>query len=71
MSNSHIEIYQLDNGNTELNVQLDNNTVWLNLNQLVTLFQRNKSVISRHISNIFKEKETMTKVIVNLINKRN
>ncbi len=57
MSNSHIEIYQVENGNTEISVKLENETVWLNLNQMVDLFLRDKSVISRHISNIFKEGE--------------
>ncbi len=57
MSNSHIEIYQVENGNTEISVRLENETVWLSLNQMVDLFLRDKSVISRHISNIFKEGE--------------
>jgi prophage maintenance system killer protein len=57
MDNSQIEIYQLKNGKTEINVQLEKETVWLNLNQMVDLFDRDKSVISRHIRNIFKEKE--------------
>ena len=57
MKDSQIEIYQLENGKTEINVQFDKESVWLNLNQLVDLFDRDKSVISRHISNIFKEQE--------------
>ncbi len=57
MKDSQIEIYQLENGKTEINVQLDSESVWLNLNQMVNLFDRDKSVISRHISNIFKENE--------------
>ena len=57
MSNSHIEMYQVENGNTEISVRLENETVWLSLNQMVDLFLRDKSVISRHISNIFKEGE--------------
>ena len=57
MNNSQIKIYQLENGKTEINVQLDKESVWLNLNQMVDLFDRDKSVISRHISNIFKENE--------------
>ncbi len=57
MNNSQIEIYQLKNGKTEIKVQLDKESVWLNLNQMVDLFDRDKSVISRHISNVFKEKE--------------
>ena len=57
MNNSNIEIYLSEDGQTELNVQLDRETVWLNLNQIVKLFERDKSVVSRHISNIFKENE--------------
>jgi prophage maintenance system killer protein len=57
MNSSNIEIYQLEDGKTEINVQLDKDTVWLNLSQMVDLFERDKSVISRHINNVFKEKE--------------
>jgi prophage maintenance system killer protein len=57
MNKSNITIYQSEDGHTQLNVQLDKDTVWLNLNQMVELFERDKSVISRHIGNIFKEKE--------------
>ena len=57
MNSSNIEIYQLEDGKTEINVQLDNETIWLNLSQMVDLFERDKSVISRHINNVFKEKE--------------
>ncbi|MRT91334.1 virulence RhuM family protein [Ancylomarina sp. 16SWW S1-10-2] len=57
MNDSNIEIYQLEDGKTDINVQLDKETVWLNLNQMVGLFERDKSVISRHITNIFKEDE--------------
>ncbi len=56
MENSNIRIYQLEDGKTEINVQLDNETVWLNLNQIVELFERDKSVISRHISNSSRRK---------------
>jgi prophage maintenance system killer protein len=64
MGNSNIRIYQLEDGKTEINVQLDNETVWLNLNQMVELFERDKSVISRHISNVFKEKELQRDSVV-------
>ena len=57
MNDSQIEIYQLENGKTEINVHLEKESVWLSLNQMVDLFERDKSVISRHISNIFKEGE--------------
>jgi len=64
MENSDIRIYQLEDGKTEINVQLDNETVWLNLNQMVDLFERDKSVISRHLNNIFKEKELQKDSVV-------
>jgi prophage maintenance system killer protein len=57
MNSSVIEIYKTENGETEISVTLEHDTVWLNLMQLTELFQRDKSVISRHINNIFKEKE--------------
>ncbi|MDX9697462.1 MAG: RhuM family protein [Bacteroidales bacterium] len=57
MNNSNIEIYQIENGKTEIAVRLENDTVWLSLNQLSDLFQRDKSVISRHIRNIYEESE--------------
>lgn len=56
MDNS-IEIYQLPNGNTEISVKFQQESVWLNLNQMAMLFGRDKSVISRHLKNIFKEEE--------------
>lgn len=64
MKNSNIEMYQLEDGKTEINVQFEKDTVWLNLNQIVELFERDKSVISRHINNIFKEKELDRKSVV-------
>jgi len=64
MNKSNIEIYQLEDGKTEINVQLDKDTVWLNLNQMVALFERDKSVISRHINNVFKEAELERKATV-------
>jgi len=48
MTESNIEIYQFEDGKTEINVQLDKETVWLNLNQMVGLCERDKSVVSRH-----------------------
>lgn len=57
MNQSAIEIFKTEDGATEIRVVLDNETVWLNLNQISSLFERDKSVISRHIGNIFKEEE--------------
>lgn len=52
-----IIIYQTEDGLTKINVSLQNDTVWLSLEQMAELFQRDKSTISRHIKNIFDERE--------------
>ena len=52
-----VEIFKSKNNQTEIQVQFDNDTVWLNRKQLTILFNRDRTVISRHISNIFKEVE--------------
>ncbi len=54
---SNILIYQSEDGRARIDVRLENETVWLSLNQMTELFQRDKSVISRHIRNVFEEKE--------------
>ncbi|MBN2766954.1 MAG: virulence RhuM family protein [Paludibacteraceae bacterium] len=51
-----IILYQSDDS-TQLEVRIENETVWLSLNQMSDLFERDKSVISRHIRNIFEEGE--------------
>ena len=51
-----IVIYETPGG-IRVDVKLERETVWLNLNQMTILFDRDKSVISRHLSNVFKEKE--------------
>ncbi len=53
----NIKTYKTEDGKSEIQVSLSNDTVWLSLNQISDLFERDKSVISRHINNIFKEKE--------------
>lgn len=53
----NIEIYRTKDGKSEIQVNLEKDTVWLSLNQISELFERDKSVISRHIKNIFSEKE--------------
>lgn len=57
MSESNIEIFKSESGETEISVRLENDSVWLSLAQITELFLRDKSVISRHISNIFREGE--------------
>lgn len=53
MSESTIAIYQSGENHIEVSIQFENETVWLNLNQMAQLFDRDKSVISRHINKIF------------------
>jgi len=50
-------LYQTEDHKLKIEVRFQDDTVWLSLNQLVELFQRDKSVISRHIKNVFVEGE--------------
>ncbi len=50
---SQLILYQSPDGSTRVEVRLDRETVWLSLNQMAELFQRDKSVISRHLKAIF------------------
>ena len=52
-----IVIYQTEDGKTAIDVRLENETVWLSQAQMANLFQKDQSVIARHISNVFKEGE--------------
>ena len=52
-----ILIYKTEDGLTKIDVKLEDETVWLSLDQMAELFQRDKSTVSRHIKNIFKEGE--------------
>ena len=52
-----IFMYQTEDGLTKLEVELRGETVWLSLEQMAELFQRDKSTVSRHIKNIFSEGE--------------
>ncbi|MFZ7283924.1 hypothetical protein ACLSZW_09610 [Avibacterium avium] len=54
---NQIEIYQSQDGSTQVEVQFNQDTVWLSLQQMADIFGRDKSVISRHLRNIFKEGE--------------
>lgn len=57
MNTWEIKIYKAKNGLTEIQVRLENESVWLSQWDMQILFWRDQSVISRHINNIFKEKE--------------
>lgn len=54
---NEIKIYEIEDKNIELEVSLENETVWLTQKQMSELFDRDRTVITRHINNIFKEEE--------------
>lgn len=62
--NSEFLFYQTTDGQTRLEVRFQGETVWLLLNQLAKLFQRDKSVISKHIKNVFDEGELSAESVV-------
>ncbi len=55
--NSEIIMYQTEDGLTKIETTFDGDTVWLSIDQMAELFQRDRSVIGKHIRNIFKEGE--------------
>ncbi|WII92514.1 RhuM family protein [Kingella negevensis] len=59
--NNPIEIYQTENGETQVEVRFEQETVWLSQAQMVQLFGRNQSVISHHIDNAVEEGEISEK----------
>lgn len=64
---SEIVMYQTEDGLTKTEVTFDNDTVWLSIDQMADLFQRDRSVIGKHIRNIFKEGELEKKFSVGKI----
>src|SRR6266700_2421352 len=61
---SEVVLYQTKDGRTRVEVQFRGETAWLSLNQLAELFQRDKSVISKHIKNVFEEGELKAESVV-------
>jgi len=59
-----IILYQTEDGLTKLDVKLRDETVWLSLDQMAELFDRDKSTISRHIRNVFSEGELQREAVV-------
>ena len=59
-----ILLYQTPDGESRIEVRLQDETVWLSLDQMAELFQRNKSTISRHIKNVFEEGELQPEATV-------
>jgi hypothetical protein len=56
-NNSELLLYQTEDGHTRIEVKFKGETAWLSLNQMAELFDRDKSVISKHIRNVFEEGE--------------
>lgn len=64
MDNSKMVIYTTEDGLVKIETTFNSETVWLSLDQMSTLFQRDKSTISRHIKNIFDEGELIREATV-------
>ena len=63
-NNSEMMIYTTEDGLTKIETTFDGDTVWLSIDQMAELFQRDKSTISRHIKNIFTEGELKREAVV-------
>ncbi|WP_257668660.1 hypothetical protein [Parapedobacter tibetensis] len=62
--NNQIEIYQASDGQTQIEVTFEQDTVWLTQQQMAALFNQTKQNISLHINNCFKEGELSREVTV-------
>ena len=60
---SQIIIYQTEDGQTKIDVQFQDETVWLTQDQMSALFDKGRSTITEHIQNIFKEGELEEKLV--------
>lgn len=63
-NNDNMLIYLSEDGKIKIDVRFENETVWLSLDQMATLFGRDKSTISRHIKNIFEERELQLSSVI-------
>ena len=63
-NNTSLIMYTTEDGITKIQATFDNDTVWLSIDQMAELFQRDKSTISRHIKNIFEEGEYVSESVV-------
>ena len=57
MDKGQVILYQTPDGESKIEVRLENDTVWLSADQMAELFQRNKSTISRHVKNVLEDGE--------------
>lgn len=63
LMNSNVIMYTTEDGLTKVEVTFDNETVWLSIDQMAELFQRDRSVIGKHVRNIFKEQELVKEAV--------
>ena len=63
MTNSNIIMYTSEDGLTRIEVSFVEDTVWLSIDQMAELFQRDRSVVGKHIRNIFKEGELVKEAV--------
>ncbi|MGR3178581.1 MAG: virulence RhuM family protein [Candidatus Anammoxibacter sp.] len=63
MKNNQLIIYQTEDGKVKIETHFENETVWLNIEQISELFQRDRTVVTRHIRNICKEGELTEEVV--------
>ncbi|WP_233376344.1 hypothetical protein [Maribellus sp. CM-23] len=66
-TNSEILLYQTEDGQTKIDVRLEEETVWLSQAQMGQLFPKKRSVITKHINNIFNEGELEEKSNVQIL----
>lgn len=61
MKTDLIEIYQANDGSTQINVQFEEDTVWLTQAQMAELFGKGRTTITEHIQNVFSENKSLKK----------
>ena len=62
-SRGEMIVYQSADGQTHIDVRFENETVWLSIDQMAELFERDRSVIGKHIRNLFKEGELVKEAV--------
>jgi len=63
MKNSQLIIYQTEDGKVKIETHFENETVWLSAGQIAELFQRDRTVVTKHIRNLFKEGELIEELV--------
>jgi hypothetical protein len=63
-ASGEVVLYEAPDGQVRVDVRLERETVWLSLNQMAELFRRDKSVISRHLRNVFTSRELEREAVV-------